>query len=70
MDDNCNSFMAEHQTTINSFMKKVKCKPGQRDYLPWLNEKIWLLMKHHALKMALKDKVEHERHLFTTLKRL
>lgn len=38
---------------------EVKCKPGQRDYLPWLTEKIRSLMKQrdHAIKIALKSKV-------------
>lgn len=44
----------------------MKPKPGQREYLPWLNETIQLLMKQrdHALKLALKSKTEHDRHLF------
>lgn len=70
MDDNCNSFMAELRTAIHSFMQKVKCKPGQRHYLPWLNENIRSLMKQRdrALKMSLKNKMEHERRLFITLR--
>ena len=70
MDDNYNSFMAKRQTIRHSLMRKVKCKPGQRHYLPCLNEKIPSLMKQrdHALTMALKNKVENERCLFTTLR--
>lgn len=70
VDDNCNRLMCELQTTIQSFMRKVKYKPGKRNYLPWLNENIRSLMKQRdqALKMALRNNVEHEKRLFTTLR--
>lgn len=40
VDQNCTSFMTEIQKTINSYTRKVKLKPGIREYLPWLNETI------------------------------
>lgn len=63
MDCNCNTFMAELHIIIISFMRKVKCKPGLRNPLPWLNEKLRSLVKQRdqALKMTLKNKAENER---------
>ena len=61
--------MAKLNSIIHGFMQKVKSKSGQRNYLPWLNDKLRSLMKQRdqGLKMALKNKSEHEKRSFITL---
>lgn len=51
------------------FMKKVKVRSKKLN-LPWINERLWTLMKQRdvALKMALKTKTEYDKRVFTTLR--
>ena len=35
--------MVEHQTAIHNLMKKVKCKPAQRDRYPAEMKNVWCM---------------------------
>lgn len=50
-------------------MKKVKVRSKKLN-LPWINERLWTLMKQRdvALKMALKTKTKYDKRVFTTLR--
>lgn len=63
-------FLSTIKSTMNSFLKEIKSKCGQKSTLPWINENIRKSMKErdHALKIALKSNMEHDKRRFTTLR--
>lgn len=65
-EEDVNVFMNVIQNTVNSFMRKVKNKYGQRNSLPWISGDLWCLMKQrdHALKQFFKSRLEYDRRIY------
>lgn len=65
-----NTLLTTIKNTIDDFARKAKTKKRQKNSLPWFNTDVWRLMKQrdHALKQALKSKLEHDKRTFVMLR--